>query len=208
MFEGAQSQCGSTAFLAGAGIYSRGVPLGGKGSVRLSCGGPRWWHQSRSLLLCWKLLSQPSSYHRNHSSQALQFVHCHKLNHQRKVIQQTGNCRGRPRTWQTFVPLSPSIMKTEAYTFAAPGRFVTVCLSESQAARRRSCRKCVGTDCRAAFWICISGGPGKHTPHRTNLFLQAGAGCKHQSRALRLPPLLPARHVPVKPPCERLARVL
>lgn len=43
----------------------------------------------------------------------------------------------RPRTRQTVAPLSPSITKTEAHTFAAPGRFGTVHLSESQAARWR-----------------------------------------------------------------------
>ena len=91
-----KTSAGAQTFLPGAQVFGRGFPPSGKGFVRLRCGGPRWWHQCQSLLLRSKLLSQPSSYGRNHSLQPLQFtVRCHQLNHQRKVTQQTGNCKGR-----------------------------------------------------------------------------------------------------------------
>lgn len=99
-------------------------------------------------------------------------------------------------------------MKTEAYTFSAPGRFGTVRLSESQAAHWRSRRKCVSAQIVVQAVGFASPEPRQTPRHETNLFLRAGAGCKHQPQALRLPPPLPARHAPVKPPCEQLARVL
>lgn len=102
-----KTSTGTQPFLPEAWVYRRGVLLGGKGSFGLSCCSLRWWHWSRPLLFRWKLLSQPGSYRRNHSSQPLQFtVHCHKLNHQRKVIQQAGNSRGRgPGRYLCLSPL-------------------------------------------------------------------------------------------------------
>lgn len=58
-------------FSWGPRLYSVGALQGGKGAVRLHHGSLRWWHRGWSLLLPWKLLSQPSSYRRNHSWQPL-----------------------------------------------------------------------------------------------------------------------------------------